>query len=193
MKMALSEEVMSKFERMRSLIDIYLGICETIEAKKHRIHGLDLDIPRKFELKLKAKCEDLKAEIQSILNEILESWVFSLLMQSSSEIKGKNKWIIALRDAIIVFLISLTSNLLTYGYPPSYEGLYMSILTALLMFALSLAHAWKVQAPERKPKRRWEKVPLEEALSFFLYASGIGVVAIILYAFIDRILGKTKE
>jgi len=71
--MALSEEVIRKFERMRSLINIYLGICETIKAKKIRIHGLDLDIPRKFELKLKARCEEIKAEIQSILNEILES------------------------------------------------------------------------------------------------------------------------
>jgi len=77
-----------------------------------------------------------------------------LLMQSSSEVKAKNKWVIALRDAIIVFLISLTSNLLTYGYPPTHEAVYMSILTALLMFALSLAHAWKVQAPERKLERR---------------------------------------
>jgi len=77
-----------------------------------------------------------------------------MLMQSSSEIKGKNKWVIAIRDALIVFLISLTSNLLTYGYPPTHEAVYMSMLTALLMFALSLAHTWKVQAPERKPRRR---------------------------------------
>jgi len=73
-----------------------------------------------------------------------------MLMQSSSEIKKKNRWIIALRDALVVFLISLTSNLLTYGYPPTEEAVYMSILTALLMFSLSLAHAWKVQAPRRK-------------------------------------------
>jgi len=80
--------------------------------------------------------------------------VIIVLMQTSSEIKDKNKWIIAIRDALVVFLISLTSNLLTYGYPPTKEAAYMSILTALLMFALSLAHTWKVQAPRRKLKRR---------------------------------------
>jgi len=73
-----------------------------------------------------------------------------MLMCSSEEVKAESKWIIAIRDASVVFLISLTSNLLTYGYPPTKEAIYTSLLTALLMFALSLAHAWKVQAPERK-------------------------------------------
>jgi len=77
-----------------------------------------------------------------------------MLMCSNEEVKAGNKWKIAIRDALIVFLISLTSNLLTYGYPPTKEAIYMSLLTALLMFALSLAHAWKVQAPERKLERR---------------------------------------
>jgi len=36
-------------------------------------------------------------------------------------------------------------------------------------------------------------VPLEEALSFFLYCGGVGVIAVIVYAFIDRIMAKTKE
>jgi len=34
---------------------------------------------------------------------------------------------------------------------------------------------------------------LEDALSFFLYCGGVGVIAVIVYAFIDRILAKTKE
>jgi len=77
-----------------------------------------------------------------------------MLMSTRLEVKTGNKWKIAIRDALVVFLISLTSNLLTYGYPPTREAVYMSMLTALLMFALSLAHTWKVQAPERKPRRR---------------------------------------
>jgi len=36
-------------------------------------------------------------------------------------------------------------------------------------------------------------MPLEDALSFFLYCGGVGIIAVILYAFIDRILAKTKE
>jgi len=34
---------------------------------------------------------------------------------------------------------------------------------------------------------------LEDALTFFLYCGGVGIIAIIVYAFIDRILAKTKE
>jgi len=77
-----------------------------------------------------------------------------MLMCTRSEVKAESKWVIAIRDALVTFLVSLTSNLLTYGYPPTKEAIYMSTLTALLMFALSLAHAWRVQAPERKPRRR---------------------------------------
>jgi len=34
---------------------------------------------------------------------------------------------------------------------------------------------------------------LEDALTFFLYCGGVGIIAIIVYAFVDRILAKTKE
>jgi len=71
--MASSEEAIREWNRIRGLLDTYLRICETIKAGKLRIHGLDFKIPKGFELKLKARCEEIKLEIRKVLDEILES------------------------------------------------------------------------------------------------------------------------
>lgn len=58
--------------------------------------------------------------------------------------KGK----IALRDAFVVFLLTLVSSLLTAGYPPKPEILYTSALTALLTGIISYMHALGIKEPQ---------------------------------------------
>jgi len=60
------------------------------------------------------------------------------------ESKGK----IALRDAFVVFLVVLVSNLLTAGYPPTIEVLYTSVLSGLLMGIVSYMHALGIKKPQ---------------------------------------------
>jgi len=55
---------------------------------------------------------------------------------------------IALRDAFIVFLFTLISNLLSYGYPPTPEALYASMLSGLLVGIVSYMHALGIKKPE---------------------------------------------
>jgi len=73
-----------------------------------------------------------------------------MLGHTAEEEAEKGKWQVAIRDALIVFAISLCSNLLTYGYPPTAQAIYSSLLTGLLMFFLSLAHAWHVYIPKKE-------------------------------------------
>jgi len=55
---------------------------------------------------------------------------------------------IALRDAFVVFLVVLTSNLLAAGYPPTWEVLYTSFLSGLLMGIISYMHALGIKKPQ---------------------------------------------
>lgn len=55
---------------------------------------------------------------------------------------------IAIRDAFIVFVITLVSNLLTAGYPPRPEILYTATLAAALAGAVSYAHALGIEKPQ---------------------------------------------
>ena len=55
---------------------------------------------------------------------------------------------VAVRDALVVFLMVVVSNLLTAGYPPSLEILYNSGLAGLFMGILSYMHARGIKKPE---------------------------------------------
>ncbi len=50
-----------------------------------------------------------------------------------------------MRDALIVFGVTLTSSLIAYGYPPRAEALYMSFLASLQAFFVSLAYSYGVK------------------------------------------------
>jgi len=60
----------------------------------------------------------------------------------------QNKAIIALRDAIVVFLLFLITNLLKAGYPPTIEAVYTALLAGLLMGIISYMHALGIKKPE---------------------------------------------
>ena len=55
---------------------------------------------------------------------------------------------VAVRDALVVFLLVLVSSLLTAGYPPTAEVLYTSGLSGLMMGILSYMHAMGIKKPE---------------------------------------------
>lgn len=55
---------------------------------------------------------------------------------------------IAVRDALVIFLLILFTQLLAYGYPPKLEVLYISVLTGGLQGLLSYMHALGIRKPE---------------------------------------------
>lgn len=55
---------------------------------------------------------------------------------------------IALRDAFVVFLLILFTQLLAFGYPPQLEAIYISVLTGGLQGIISYMHALGIQRPE---------------------------------------------
>jgi len=57
---------------------------------------------------------------------------------------------IALRDALVVFLLVLFTQLLAAGYPPSLEALYISGLTGGLQGIISYMHAMGIKKPEKE-------------------------------------------
>jgi len=57
------------------------------------------------------------------------------------------KWKIALRDAFAVFLFTLISTLLAYGYPPTAQALYVSVLSGALTGVTSFMHALGIKKP----------------------------------------------
>jgi len=50
----------------------------------------------------------------------------------------KRDWRGALEDAIILFFVTFFSSLATYGYPPTIKTLYMSLITSLVTFFISI-------------------------------------------------------
>lgn len=52
--------------------------------------------------------------------------------------KKKCLLLLALCNAVIIGCISFISQLLFYGYPPTKEAIYVSALTALLTFLVTL-------------------------------------------------------
>jgi len=55
---------------------------------------------------------------------------------------------IALRDAFVVFLMVLITQLLAEGYPPTIKALYIALLTGAAMGVLSYMHALGIKKPE---------------------------------------------
>jgi len=66
---------------------------------------------------------------------------------------AERDWKGALEDAIILFFITLITNLTAYGYPPTPPALYSSILTALLTFFLSIQRRFKIESPASSPAK----------------------------------------
>ena len=62
---------------------------------------------------------------------------------------GKRDWKGALEDATILFLVTLVFQLLGYGYPPSPQALYTSILTALATFMVAIQRRFGIELPEK--------------------------------------------
>jgi hypothetical protein len=93
----------------------------------------------------------------------------SVFMRRRNSNTDKRDWKGAVEDAVILFFITLTSNLTAYGYPPTLSALYSSILTALLTFFLAIQRRFKIEAPtssphqaERECEKEWQqKTPLK--------------------------------
>jgi len=60
---------------------------------------------------------------------------------------AESKSTIALRDAVVVFLVVLVANLLKAGYPPTVEVLYTSVLSGVFMGIVSYMHALGIKKP----------------------------------------------
>jgi len=58
---------------------------------------------------------------------------------------AQRDWKGALEDALILFFITLFSHLLTYGYPPTAEAIYTSLITALLTFFIAIQRKFKIE------------------------------------------------
>ena len=72
-----------------------------------------------------------------------------MIGESCSSINpNESKAKIALRDAFVVFLLVLFTQLLAYGYPPRVEALYVSILTGGIQALISYMHALGIKKPE---------------------------------------------
>jgi len=71
-----------------------------------------------------------------------------MILDCPRESTNKKKVKIAIRDALIVAGVSFFSNLMTYGYPPKLEAIYMASLSFGLMFLLSLMHSFGIKRPE---------------------------------------------
>ena len=62
---------------------------------------------------------------------------------------GKRDWRGALEDAFLLFLGVLIAHLLAYGFPPTPEALYISLLTAFYVFVISLQRRFGIELPEK--------------------------------------------
>lgn len=62
--------------------------------------------------------------------------------------KESRDWKGAIEDAIVVFLLVFFSNLAGYGYPPTIQALYTSIISAILAFLISIQRKFKIEIPE---------------------------------------------
>jgi len=62
--------------------------------------------------------------------------------------QNANKGLIALRDAIIVFLLLLVTGLIETPGVPTLETFYRAVLPALLMGIISYMHALGIKKPE---------------------------------------------
>lgn len=58
---------------------------------------------------------------------------------------GRRDWRGAVEDAIILFFVTLFSNLAMYGYPPSIEVVYTSLITSALVFFISIQRRFKIE------------------------------------------------
>lgn len=73
----------------------------------------------------------------------------SLIGETKNNIDPEqNKAIIALRDAFVVFLLVLVTNLISVGYPPTVEQVYQPLLASILMGIISYMHALGIKKPE---------------------------------------------
>lgn len=61
---------------------------------------------------------------------------------------NESKAQIALRDALVVFLLILFTQMLAFGYPPKVETLYISFLTGGIQGLISYMHALGIKKPE---------------------------------------------
>lgn len=58
-----------------------------------------------------------------------------------------NAWIIALRDALIVFAGTFLATLAGYGFPPGWEALYTAAIAGAIIFIASLRASFGVRLP----------------------------------------------
>jgi len=66
-------------------------------------------------------------------------------MRRNNPNSEKRDWRGAIEDAIVLFFVVLFSNLATYGYPPTPESLYSSIIAAALTFFVSIQRKFKIE------------------------------------------------
>ena len=60
-----------------------------------------------------------------------------------------NKGLVAFRDALVVFMLVLVTNLLQVQYPPTPEVCWQPLLAGLLMGIVSYMRALGIQKPEQ--------------------------------------------
>ena len=76
-----------------------------------------------------------------------------MIGQTTTEVQNDmHKELTAIKDAIVVFLLVLVSNLVTAGYPPSGQVLYSSALAGLLAGLTSYAYTMGIKKKESETK-----------------------------------------
>jgi len=62
-----------EWNRMRTLLDRFFEIKETLKSGKLRIHGIEFKIQKEVEKRLEKRLAELKAELKNALNKLLEA------------------------------------------------------------------------------------------------------------------------
>lgn len=67
-----------------------------------------------------------------------------------------SKFYLAVLNAIVIGGISFFSQLVAYGYPPSFEAVYSSGISAMLVFLITVREVIKkaLQSREKKEKNK---------------------------------------
>ena len=69
-------------------------------------------------------------------------------LEGTRNLSAEDKLKRAVRDAAIVAAVSFFSALMAFGYPPTWQALYMAALETMLMFFLSIMYTMKIKYPK---------------------------------------------
>jgi len=61
---------------------------------------------------------------------------------------GKRDWKGAIEDGIVVGSVTFIGTLAGFGYPPTVQALYTSVITGLLTFFISIQRRFGIPTPQ---------------------------------------------